>query len=610
MEYLSLRMGAMDRRHFIGLAGATGVLAATGLAAASGRPTRWSDPATWGGQVPGHRDVARVRGRVVLDTDARVAGVRIEPGGALVFQPHASRTLRTTGNVVVYGKLVMKPAGPAVVHRIVFLGVDEERFVGGGHDVLKTDVGLWVMHHARIDLSGAPKRAWARAATSLSEGATTISLDSAPEGWLAGDEVAIAPTAPPGETHHRDFHVARVASISGNSVTLDAPLAHDHPIATSADGRSFAPEVLNLTRNVRIEGTRKGRAHVFIHAHLPQSIRYASVRYAGPRRRRGEFSKSVLGRYGIHFHHSYDGSRTSVVEGTVVRDCGNHCFVPHTSHGIRFAQCIAFDALESPFWWDEGDITNDTLWEDCISARVEADDQTVSHDLTGFFLGRGPGNTARRCTAVGVGGRLTASGYQWPPEPANGVWTFQDCIAHNNAADGIFVWQRTGGVNKIERFTGYHNGKAGIEHGSFKNSFSYSDSLLLGNAAAHVILHANSAVTDGAGLAFSSVMMDGGSVGVDIVEHTIATPDPVRFLDCSFVGQSQSAVRLAEQGGEAAGKQDFLRCTIGADARDLEPRDFLVQFMAPATQLRVQRRDRSAFKLETNGDGSPIPAFE
>jgi hypothetical protein len=609
MQYLSERMGTIDRRHFIGLASATGVLAATGLASAAGRSARWSNPSTWGGRVPGRRDVARVRGRVLLDTDARVAGVRIEPGGVLVFQPGASRTLRTAGNVVVHGKLVMKPDGPSIVHRLVFVGVDEERFVGGGHDVLASDVGLWVMHHARIDLSGTPKRAWARVASAADAGATTIEVDAAPDGWVVGDEVAIAPSASPGAPNHRDFHVAKVASISGNSISLDTPLADDHPVATSSSGESFAPEVLNLTRNVRIEGTKKGRAHIFIHAHLPQRIRYASVRHTGPRRQRGSFSKSVLGRYGIHFHHSYNGSRGSLVEGTVVRDCGNHCFVPHTSHGVRFAQCIAFDALESPYWWDEGDITHDTTWEDCVAARVEADDQTVSHDLTGFFLGRGNGNTARRCTAVGVGGRLTASGFQWPPEPANGVWTFEDCIAHNNAADGIFVWQRISDVNVIDRFTAYRNGKAGIEHGSFLNSFAYSDSLLLENGHAGIILHANSARSAEGGLTFSSLRMDGGPIGVDIVEHTIATPDPVRFLDCSFGGGSQVAVRLAEQGGEAAGKQDFLRCTVAGE-RDLEPDDFLIQFMAPTTQLRVQRRDRSAFKLETNGDGSPIPPFE
>ena len=614
MQYLSLRMGAIDRRRFLGLAGAAGVIATTGSAFATTRISRasgrWSDPRTWGGRTPRRRDVVRISDRVVLDVDPRVAGLAIERGGTLVFESGAARTLRTTGNVVVRGTLVMRPGSHEAVHRIVFADVDEERFVGGGHDVLSTDIGLWVVGGGRLELSGTPKQAWARTAGPLSAGDTTITLDRQPEGWTPGDEISLAPTAPPGSPGHRDFTDARVVSVSGRVVTLDRALTQDRPAVTSSDGLPFTSEVINLTRNVRIEGTPGGRTHVFIRSRRPQVIRYASVRYSGPRRVRGRFTKSVLGRYGIHFHHAYEGSRGSLVEAVVVRDCGNHCFVPHVSHGITFRRCIAYDAFETPFWWDEGDVTNEVTWEDCISALVEPDDQTVDHDITGFFLGKGEGNVARRCIAVGTGGRLTASGFQWPPEPADGVWTFEDCIAHNNAANGIFVWQRTSNVNTIERFAGYHNGKAGIEHGSFQNAFVYSDSLLIGNAGAQLLLHANSTVTGGTGLTFSSVRMEGGSAGVDILQHTIATPDPVRFESCSFAGSDQVPVRVSEQGGRAAGKSDFLRCTVGPAGRDLEPSDFLVQFMSPATVLRVQRTDDTAFRLESDGAGVPIPPFE
>jgi hypothetical protein len=614
MLYLAWRMGAIDRRRFLGLAGAAGVLATTGSALATTRTSRasgrWSDPRTWGGTTPRRGDAVRISHRVVVDADARVAGAAIERGGMLIFERGAARTLRTTGNVVVRGELVMRPGSREVIHRIVFLDVDEERFVGGGHDVLSTDVGLWVVGGGKLDLSGSPKQAWALAVGSATGGDTTITLDREPLGWIPGDEISIAPTAPPDSPGHRNFHEARVVSVSGTVVTLDRSPMQDHPAVPSSDGRSFTAEVINLTRNVRIEGTPGGRTHVFIRSRRRQLISFASVRHSGPRRRRGSFTKSVLGRYGVHFHHAYEGSRGSLVEGVVVRDCGNHCFVPHVSHGITFRSCIAYDSFETPFWWDEGDVTNHVTWEECISALVEPDDQTVAHDITGFFLGKGEGNVARRCTAVGIGGRLTASGFQWPPEPANAVWIFEDCIAHNNAVNGIFVWQRVPDVSTIERFAGYHNGKAGIEHGSFKNAFVYSDSLLLGNAGAQVMLHANSTVTGGTGLTFSSVRMEGGGAGVDILHHTIATPDPVRFESCSFAGGDQVPVRVSEQGGGAGGKSDFLLCTVGPGGRDLEPSDFLVQFMSPATELRVQGADDTAFRLERDGGGVPIPPFE
>lgn len=59
---------------------------------------------------------------------------------------------------------------------------------------------------------------------------------------------------------------------------------------------------MNLTCNVRIEGTEGHRAHVFIHSSQPQSIRYAQLRYMGPRQADGGYTSLVLGRYGLHFH--------------------------------------------------------------------------------------------------------------------------------------------------------------------------------------------------------------------------------------------------------------------------------------------------------------------
>src|SRR5687768_9458682 len=89
---------------------------------------RWSDPATWGGRVPGRYDVAVVTGTVLLDVSARVAGVVIEPGALLTFRRRKSVTLRSSGNVVVLGKLRMRPRFRRISHRLVFVGVDEKRF--------------------------------------------------------------------------------------------------------------------------------------------------------------------------------------------------------------------------------------------------------------------------------------------------------------------------------------------------------------------------------------------------------------------------------------------------------------------------------------------------
>ncbi|MDQ4026777.1 MAG: right-handed parallel beta-helix repeat-containing protein, partial [Actinomycetota bacterium] len=528
----------VGRREFLELAGAAGVLVWTASRAPAGMASRWSDPATWGRRPPGRRDIAIIDRTVVLDVDVRVAGVRIEAGGRLLFDERNTRRLESTGNVVVKGVLAMRPAKARVRHSLVFVGVDEAKFRGGGHSVLESDVGLWVMHHGRLDLRGSVRRAWARTPGALAEGDTRIYLDRAPVGWRAGDEVVISPTIPPGDgAAHTSFDRSTVSGVGPSHIDLDRALQFDHPALATTEGRTLTAEILNLTRNVSIGGTKTGRAHVFIHSSHRQSIRNAAFVHVGSRRPTPSSTTAVLGRYGLHFHHSYSGSRNSVVENVVIKECGNNSFVPHTSHGITFSSCIAYNVVETPFWWDVGDRTDDVTWENCVAARVAFENPVAADDLAGFFLGRGEGNTARGCIAVGVGGKETSSGFEWPPEPANGVWTFHDCIAHNNSVNGIFVWQENDDSNVVARFVAYHNGKAAIQHGSFRNTFRYSDLLLVANGTAQIMLHANSASDDG--LSFERVRMDGRGLtpaGVMVAEHPGAPSRPVMFRDCSLVG--------------------------------------------------------------------------
>ena len=50
-----------------------------------------------------------VANSVVLDTDVHVAGVVIEPGATLSFDPGKTITLESTGNVVVRGRWPCDP---------------------------------------------------------------------------------------------------------------------------------------------------------------------------------------------------------------------------------------------------------------------------------------------------------------------------------------------------------------------------------------------------------------------------------------------------------------------------------------------------------------------
>jgi len=148
--------------------------------------SRWSDRRSWSRGVPGPGQTAVVTRPIFLDTDAKVAGVAVMPGGQLMFDPAASRRLESKGNMVVRGRLILRPASAAVSHELVFTGARERAFEGGGMDVLPRDTGLWVMGAGRLDVAGAPKLAWTRAAGALEAGATRITLQAAPRGWRPG----------------------------------------------------------------------------------------------------------------------------------------------------------------------------------------------------------------------------------------------------------------------------------------------------------------------------------------------------------------------------------------------------------------------------------------
>lgn len=315
---------------------ATFEASAAGEALSSIRSGNWSDATIWNaGHVPAAGDTATISAghAVVFQVDSpTLAGVTVETGATLSFDPNASATLRSTGSVVVRGTLAMKPSSSSIVHVITFLNVNEASYVGGGLEVVAADVGLWV-RDGQLDLQGTPKTAWTRLAGGITASTSSITLEAAPVGWNVGDELSIVPTEAPsvGDSSWSGFDLGAITSVSNATVLLNHATSRAHPVVNN----QWRAEVLNLTRNVRIEGTGDGtanpstnhRAHIWIRSDKPQIVNYVAIRYMGPRKVVDSSSTEViLGRYALHFHHAMDGSRGSIVRGTVVRDAGAHAF--------------------------------------------------------------------------------------------------------------------------------------------------------------------------------------------------------------------------------------------------------------------------------------------
>jgi hypothetical protein len=526
--------------------------------------------------------------------------VTVEPGGVLLFHPSASHRLESSGNVVVEGRLVMRPASAAVDQLLVFTGVDEGRMVGGGMDVVKGDVGLWVMGAGVLELVGTPRRAWTRLAGAVGAGTARLPLADAPTGWRPGDEVVVAPTLAPDQGEAwKAYSAGRVRSAGGRTVTLDKPTRSAHPavdvIDDAGSGRVQTAEVMNLTRNVRIEGTPGHRSHIFIRSSRPQTVKAVAIRHMGPRKKAEEFTELVLGRYGLHIHMCGDGSRGSKVEGVVIRDTGNHAFVPHLSNGIAFRDCISHNTFEDAYWWDgapdtrtPGSPSHDILYERCIASQVQYDPPFRGFTLTGFALGRGNGDVIRDCVAVGVQGEESAAGYQWP-EGGEGVWTFERNIAHNNAKHGIFTWQNTGKLHVIARYTAYHNGGAGISHGAYNNRYTYRDSTLYGNADGAVIIHADSWGGSSSPLQFLNLRCHGANQSEYLVtaprHHGDNELPPPRFVGSTFTGATKAAFAWLYDGNDGPSTDeivDIVDCSFKGNEFLLGPE------IGAGSRIRVQ----------------------
>ena len=372
--------------------------------------------------------------------------------------------VETPKNVVVEGTLRMRPGST-----LRFVNVNESAFVGGGMDPLASDVGLWVMGEGVLDAQGTPKAAWNRTGWDPS--------------WHQGDEVLLAPWSLGDSGGFAPYH--------GGSV----PRAHPSVPAT---------EVLNLARDVVIEGAPGGRSHVFVRSMKPQTIRHVLVRHVGPRKG----GMKVAGRWGLHFHHMHEHARGSVVEGVVVRDSGSHAFVAHLSHGITFRDCIAYNVQEDAYWWDPrthdlpktsppDNFTNDTTYERCVAALVLPGDDPGGQRLCGFNLGQGTvalSNRAVGCLAVGVLGGKSSSGFAWVEDTQGEPWSMVDNVSHNNVAHGLFTWQNLSmdRLHVFERFTAYRNGNAGMALGAYEGNWVSRDALLVENQSSGILQHARS----------------------------------------------------------------------------------------------------------------------
>ncbi|RYZ47909.1 MAG: hypothetical protein EOP49_20020, partial [Sphingobacteriales bacterium] len=371
--------------------------------------------------------------------------------------------------------------------------------------------------------------------------------------WNVGDTIFIVPTDMPAENAYDwddrtnsvtdsfgvKFERRTISGISGNNIQIDRALNYDHLQVSTDSGKTWTAEVGNITRNVRIEGTAGGRAHIFIRSSVPQSIYYMAGRFLGPRKGGGR-TGLVSGRYGLHFHHCQEGSRGSMVEGCAISDTGNRAYVPHMSHGVTMNNNIAFSVMEASFWWDFQEISHDTMWDGNLTAFVSWNG--IDNGTRGMEMNMGDGNAAKNNVVVYAhnGDEHQQGGYVWNAD-SEGVWIFENNMSHSNRS-GLFVWQNTGNNHTIVNHESYNDG-LGMFHGAYINSYTYT-----GGYFYNSLVRVKATSGNASGVRFEKVTFDGGGKRPYVTE---IFPSPVTsgadynaFRECTFKNYSDFAMRV------------------------------------------------------------------
>lgn len=571
----------------------------------------YSDSSIWvDGVVPLPDSPVGIQNNVTLDQSITTCGFQIFSGAKLSFDPANSVAIDNCENFIVLGTLQMRPAIPAVDHLIKFHKVDETKVQGGGMDIIDTDPGIWVRDGGILDLQGSPKTAWTNLVGSANKLATSIIVQKL-DGWNIGDEISIVPsTLPSISTFTTGFDTRFISSIVGNVLYLNSPLQYDHPMVNG-----YTAEVINLTRNVRIEGKGDGTANPLtngrVHINIgmtsnPVNISNVQLRYMGPRYNTPDtYTNFITGRYPFHIHMVGNASNGSIIDGVVVRDSGSHCFVSHASNGITYNNCVTYNTYEEAYWWDTPPAdddknpinnSNDITYNNCIAALLKSDPSFRGYRLCGFQLGSGLRNTCKNSVAVGNQGNSGAAGFLWPESSnqTDNVWTFDNNISHNNKNDGIFIWENDNHIHIITNFTAYNNGYAGIEQGAYINTYKYLDCKLINNKNG-ILLHCLSSTAGN--IQFERVY---SSNPLYIMPHVLPSKQPVIFKNCSFpkVVLSEMPKRVTTP---TASVNYFVDC-------NLKYADFQWQFMELGSVIKVQDSE-VAYQIDDKGVQKTIPKF-
>jgi len=310
-------------------------------AKAPAKPTNWSDPATWPNKkVPAAGDKVEIASgkEVILDVSPpALNGLTIN--GKLTF---ADKDLAlSTEWIMVHGELAIgTEARPFRNKATITLtdNVKNEQLMGMG------DRGI-MLSGGTLNLHGNRTNTWTKLAKTAAAGATSIEVLNAAQ-WKAGDEIVLAST----DFNPKQAERRTISAVSGNTITLDKPLAYMHfgKITFDVDERG---EVGLLTRNIRIEATPDAAESSF-GGHIMAMVTSRMFIEGVELNRMGQHLE--LARYPIHWHLVGDGGKGQYIRNASIHDTYNRCVTVHGTNFVRVENNVTYDIVGHCFFLEDG----------------------------------------------------------------------------------------------------------------------------------------------------------------------------------------------------------------------------------------------------------------
>ena len=161
-----------------------------------------------------------------------------------------------------------------------------------------------------------------------------------------GDEIVLAST----DYNPRQAETRHITAISGNTITLDQPLAYMHfgEITYGVDERG---EVGLLTRNIKVQASEDA-AESYFGGHIMAMITSKMYVEGVELNRMGQHME--LARYPIHWHLVGEGGKGQYVRNAAIHDTFNRCVTVHGTNDLQIENNVTYNTVGHCFFMEDG----------------------------------------------------------------------------------------------------------------------------------------------------------------------------------------------------------------------------------------------------------------